>query len=99
MRDRRAERLPCMFVPAHPLDAYGLPDELGHQGGIGGGIVGTIVAVAACALGVYDPNRGLRKPKYVGEGLLQRVYALRAGPDRRLDPIGIGCGSDVRYGA
>jgi hypothetical protein len=88
-----------MFVPAHPLHAHGLPDELGHQGGIGGRGIGTIVAVTACALGVYHPDRGLRKAEDVRKGLLQRVYALRARPDRRLDPIGIGRGGDVRDGA
>ena len=99
MHHRGAERLPCMFVPAHPLQAHGSPDGLGHQGGISGCVVGAIVAVAACALGVYHPDRGLWKPQDVRKGLLQRVYTLRTRPNGCPDPIGIGRGGDVRYGA
>jgi hypothetical protein len=64
-----------MLVPAHPLHAHGLPDELGHQRGIGGRVVGAILAVATRALDVDDPDLGGRKPEGVRNGLLQRVYA------------------------
>lgn len=96
---RWTERLPSMLVPSHPLQAHGFADELGHQCGIRGRVVRTIVAIAARALDVDDPDRGERNPEDIGNGLPQRVYALRARPDRRLDPIGIGSGGDVRHGA
>src|SRR5215467_8195539 len=86
-----------MFVPAHPLHAHGLPDELGHQGGIGGRVVGTIVAVAACALGVNDPDRGC--PPF---GLRMSARASCNGytpcvPDQTVAWIPLASGAEVTF--
>ena len=84
-----------MFVLAHPLHAHGLPDGLGHQRGIGGHVVGTVVAVAAWALDVDDPDRGLRKPEDVGMASCNGYTPCV--PDQTVAWIPLASGAEVTF--
>ena len=80
---RRAVRLPCVLVLAHPLHAHRLPGQRARQQrGVGGDVVGAVVAVAARAFDVDAAHPVGRHLQQLGQRSAQRIDALAVGPDR-----------------
>ena len=58
----------------------------GHrdQGGIEGGVIGAVVAIAAGAVDVVGADRIGRQTQHLGHVALERVHALAVRPDRHV---------------
>ena len=79
----RAEGFPAMLLFAHPLHAHrAAGDRAGNQRGVGGSIVGAVVAIAAGAFHVDAAHLFRRQSQKFGNGLAVRIDPLRVAPDR-----------------
>ena len=78
-----------MLLLAHPLHADRAAENRPRdQGCVGGGIIGTVMAVAAGALHVDAADLLWRQPQHFGDGLPVGIDALSVSPHR--DAVGIG---------
>ena len=76
------ERLPAMFLFAHPLDLDRLPrHRLRQQRRVGGGVVGAIMPVASRSLGMDAAHLVERHTQHLRDRLLIGIDALGMSPD------------------
>ena len=81
---RRAVGLPGVLLLAHPLHPHRAAGQGGgQQGGIGRGVVGAVVAVAAGALDMDAAHLLGRPAQHLGDRLAVGIDALGVGPHRQ----------------
>ena len=80
---RRPQRLPAVLLVAHPLHAHRLARHgAGDQRGVGRGVVGAVMAVAAGALDMDAAHLRVRHAQHLGDGVAVGEHALGMRPDR-----------------
>ena len=91
---RRAERLPGMFLFAHPLHANGAAGQCtGDQSGVCRGIVGTIMSIAARAFDVDAAHLLRPHLQHLRDGIAIGINALRMRPDGQVFALELGDGA------
>ena len=77
----RAQRLPPVLLLARPLQTDGAAGNLARdQGGVGGHVIGAVVAIAAGALRVDAAHPLKRQADEFGQGALEGEDALGVRP-------------------
>ena len=95
---RRALGIPPVLVVTHPLHAHGAADRFRENGGVGAGVLVSVLTVAAGAFEVDQANLVEGQVEAFGEDVAEEMRGLRAGPDGEAVgmPVGDGAGGTHR---